>query len=249
MLVLGFLLACFALVAAGGAPAAAETALPTDANLITAIDVSGSIDAGAEALEFDGIADAIVHPAFLQTVAAGYHGRVGFAAFAWSSHGHFMTLVPWTAIDSQGSAARAAASLRNVRARPRQFPPPSAGLEPRPWRRDLLTDVSATIEHALGMLARAPFATGREVLNVLANGTDNVAQGPDAARALALSRGIVINGLVLGGNEEVVTYFRERVQCGLGSFVLATHEPSDIAWAMLQKFLLDLAGPGSSRVG
>jgi len=246
MLIAVILLACFSLVAA---PVAATPLLPTDANLITAIDVSGSISPQAEALEFDGIAEAIVHPAFLQTVAAGHHGRVGFAAFTWSSHGHFMTLVPWTAIDSPASAARVAAWLRSLRAKPRQFPPPSAGTEPRPWRRDLLTDVSATIEHASGLLARAPFATGREVINVLANGTDNVAQGPDAARALALSRGIVINGLVLGGNEEVVTYFRERVQCGLGSFVLATHEPSDIAWAMLQKFLLDLAGPGSSRVG
>jgi len=246
MLIAVIFLACLSIVAA---PVAATPLLPTDANLITAIDVSGSISPQAEALEFDGLVDAIVHPAFLQTVAAGHHGRVGFAAFTWSSHGHFMTLVPWTAIDSPASAARVAAWLRSFRTEPRQFPPPSAGSEPRPWRRDLLTDVSAMIEHASGLLARAPFATGREVINVLANGTDNVAQGPDAARALALSRGIVINGLVLGGNEEVVAYFRERVQCGAGSFVLATQEPSDIAWAMLQKFLLDVAGRGSSRAG
>ena len=84
---------------------------------------------------------------------------------------------------------------------------------------------------------------------MLANGTDNVAEAPDAARAWALSRSVVINGLVLGGDEQVVTYFREHVQCGPGSFVLATHAPSDIAWAMLQKFLLDLVGLGSTRAG
>ena len=223
--------------------------LPTDVNLVTAIDVSGSVDAAAEALQFEGIAEAILHPAFLQTVAAGYHHRVGFAAFTWSSQGHFLTLVPWTVIDSPGTAAKVAAQLRKVRATPRQFPPPPAGAEPRPWRRDLMTDVSAMIEHGFGLLARAPIASGREVINILANGTDNVAEGPDAARAWALSRGVVINGLVLGGEEEVVSYFRERVQCGPGSFVLATEEPSDIAWAMLQKFLLDLAGHGPARVG
>lgn len=229
--------------------ALAAQPLPTDANLITAIDVSGSVDTPAEALQFDGIADAIVDPAFLRTVAAGFHGRVGFAVFTWSSHGHFLTLVPWTVIDSPATAANVAAQLRKVRTPPRQFPPSLAGAEPRPWRRDLLTDVSATIEHASRLLTKSPFAAGREVINILANGTDNVGEGPAAARASALGRGIVINGLVLGGDEEVVRYFRERVRCGPGSFVIATHEPSDVSWAMLQKFLLDLAGGRSDPAG
>jgi Protein of unknown function (DUF1194) len=221
----------------------------TDANLITAIDVSESIDAQDEALQFEGIAAAIVDPAFLKTVAAGYLHRVGFTAFAWSSHGHFVTLVPWTMIDSPASAARVAAQLRSVHAPPRRFPPHSPGKEPRPWRRYLLTDVSGAIEHAARVLARAPFATGREVVNILANGIDNVGEGPERARAWAIRHGVLINGLVIGGDDEVVAYFRERVQCGAGSFVLATHEPSDIAWAMLQKFLLDLAADASDVQG
>ena len=223
--------------------------LPTDANLVAAIDISGSVDPAAEALQFEGIAAAVRHPAFLQTVAAGFHHRIGFAVFAWSSHGHFLTLVPWTAIDSPATAAKVAAQLHKVRPMSRQFPPVIAGAEPRPWRRDLLTDVSAMIEHSSELLARAPFASARDVVNILANGTDNVAEGPDAARARAISRGVVINGLVLGGDAEVVSYFRERVRCGAGSFVLATHEPDDIAWAMLQKFLLDLAARRSDPVG
>jgi hypothetical protein len=83
----------------------------------------------------------------------------------------------------------------------------------------------------------------------MANGPDNVADGPDRARAWAMSRGVVINGLVFGGKDQVVSYFRERVQCGAGSFVLATRDPTDIAWAMLHKFLLDLAGGGVDQVG
>jgi hypothetical protein len=221
----------------------------TDANLITAIDVSESINPQDEALQFEGIAAAIVDPAFLKTVAAGYRHRVGFTAFTWSSHGHFMTLVPWTVIDSPVSAARVAAQLRNVHAPPRRFPPHSAGREPRPWRRYLLTDVSEVIEHAARVLARAPFATGREVINILANGIDNVGEGPERMCAWAIRQGVLINGLVIGGDDEVVAYFRERVQCGAGSFVLATQEPSDIAWAMLQKFLLDLAGDASDVHG
>jgi Protein of unknown function (DUF1194) len=239
-----------ALLAVSLAPNIGHAEAPrTDANLITAIDVSESIDAQDEALQFEGVAAAIVDPAFLKTVAAGYRHRVGVTAFTWSSHGHFMTLVPWTMIDSPASAARIAAQLRSVHAPPQRFPPHSARREPRPWRRYLLTDVSGMIEHAARVLARAPFATGREVVNILANGIDNVGEGPERARAWAIRHGVLINGLVIGGDDEVVAYFRERVQCGAGSFVLATHEPSDIAWAMLQKFLLDLAADGSDVHG
>jgi hypothetical protein len=142
-----------------------------------------------------------------------------------------------------------AARLREVRAPSRQFPPPAAGMEPRPWRRHLMTDISAMISHACDVLARAPFPPAREVINILANGPDNLAEGPDAARARAMSRGIVINGVVLSDDQELVSYFRERVQGGAGSFVLATHDLDDIAWAMLQKFLLDLAGGGAKPVG
>ena len=48
-----------------------EIPLPIDANVITAIDVSGSIAPQDEALQFDGIVKAIVDPDFLQTVARG----------------------------------------------------------------------------------------------------------------------------------------------------------------------------------
>jgi hypothetical protein len=231
------------------ASAAQAEPLATDANLVTAIDVTGSIDPATEALEFDGIAAAVEHPAFLATIAGGYHRRVGFAAFTWSSHGHFLTLVPWTLIDSPASAAKVAAQLRRLHAAPRQFPPSIHGTPVRPWQRNLLTDVSATIEQASILLTRAPFVAAREVINLMANGPDNVADGPDRARAWAMSRGVVINGLVFGGEDQVVSYFRERVQCGSGSFVLATRDPTDIAWAMLHKVLLDLAGGGVDQVG
>jgi membrane-bound ClpP family serine protease len=48
------------------ASAAQAEPLATDANLVTAIDVSGSIDPATEALEFDGIAAAVEHPASLR---------------------------------------------------------------------------------------------------------------------------------------------------------------------------------------
>jgi Protein of unknown function (DUF1194) len=244
MLIFVILFACISLVATRHAPAADDIAPPTDANLITAIDVSGSIGTRAEALQFNGIGEAIVNPDFLQTVARGYHGRVGFAAFTWSSQGDFTMPVPWSLIDSEAAARAVATRLRDALGKPRFGKgAPDRGSARRAWRRSLATDISAAIEHAMALLATAPYATGREVINVLTNGTDNIAQGPDAARGLAVSRGIAINGIGLGPDVEVARYLRAHVQGGPGSFVLEAHHPADLVTAVRKKFWLDLVGP------
>ncbi|MGI9492000.1 MAG: DUF1194 domain-containing protein [Geminicoccaceae bacterium] len=66
------------------------------------------------------------------------------------------------------------------------------------WRRVLSTDVSATIKLAMDSLAKAPFPSVRQVINICTNGVDNVAEGPNFARAHALTSGAVINGLIIG---------------------------------------------------
>jgi hypothetical protein len=233
-----------ALAGCASAAVAREAAAPADANLITAIDVSGSIGPQAEALQFDGIAEALLDPSFLQTVAGGYHGRIGFAAFTWSSQGDFVMLVSWTLIESEAETIEIASRLREALAKPRfGYSTPRPVSARQVWRRNLATDISAAIAHATGLLANAPFAATREVINILANGTDNVADGPAAARDRALARGVVINGLGLGDDREVAAYLRKHVQGGSGSFVLEARHPVDIADAMRRKFLLDLVGP------
>lgn len=247
MLIAVILCACLSLMAISGVSAADETSLPTDANLVTAIDVSGSIGPRDEALQFDGIIEAIVDPDFLQTVARGYHGRIGFAVFTWSSQGDFTMPVPWLLIESEATAVAIATRLRHVSGKPRfGYRPAARGSEARAWRSSLATDLSAAIQHATSLLAGAPFAAGREVINVLANGTDNIPPEPGAARALALSRGIVINGVALGDDAEVLAYLRTHVQGGSGSFVLQAHHPADFFEAMRMKFRMDLVGPAGA---
>ena len=246
MLIAAILFACLSLVAISGAPAADEIPLPTDANVITAIDVSGSIAPQDEALQFDGIVKAIVDPDFLQTVARGYHRRIGFAVFTWSSQGDFTTPVPWLLIESEATAVAIATRLRNALGQPRfGYGQPARASARRAWRRSLATDISAAIEHATSLLAGAPFAAGREVINVLANGTDNIPPEPGAARALALSRGIVINGVALGYDAQVPAYLQTHVQGGPGSFVLKALHPADFSEAMRMKFRMDLVGPAA----
>ncbi len=230
----------------------------TDANLITAIDVSGSIRAADERLEFEGMAAAVLDPRFLQAIARGRHGRIGFVAFTWAN-GEFVSLVPWTRIASAADAEQVAARLRAARgnsavgyvmAAPRK----SRMRNPvyRPWRTGGATDVSEAIEHAIEVASAVPFAGGRNVINVCANGIDNIGGQPSRARAAAIAKGMTLNGPILGEDEkagEVAAWYCDHVQAGPGSFVIEVRDFEDIASAMLAKFVLELAAMSSRRRG
>jgi hypothetical protein len=222
-------------------PAFAQQA--TDANLITAIDVSGSIKRADERLELEGMAEAVLDPRFLQAITRGHHRRIGFVAFTWAN-GEFISLVPWTLIASSADARQVAERLRTARGK---WVMGYGGHIPgmtRPWRTGHATDVSAAIERAIEVSAGAPFVSHHNVINVCANGIDNVGEEPDAARDRADAKGLIVNGLVLGNREdaeEIATYFRDRVQVGPGSFVLVARAFEDIASAMLTKFVVELA--------
>jgi Ca-activated chloride channel family protein len=254
------LLFLLAMIAFLGAPVRAQEA--TDANLITAIDVSGSINAADERLEFEGMAAAVVDPRFLQAIARGRHGRIGFVAFTWAN-GEFVSLVPWTLISSQADAEQVAEHLGTARGKPIMGYATSAPgnrsmrtpANRRPWRTGHATDVSAAIERAIEVGADAPFASHHHVINMCANGIDNIGDGPAAARDQADAAGMIVNGLILGHREdarEIAAYFREHVQAGPGSFVIEARDFEDIASAMLAKFLFELAAvppapPGASE--
>jgi Ca-activated chloride channel homolog len=215
----------------------------TDANLITAIDVSGSIRAADERLELEGMAQAVVDPKFLQAIARGYHGQIGFVVFTWAN-GEFIPLVPWTLIGTKDEAEQVAGLLRSARGVPVMGYATRIPGERRPWRTGHATDVSAAIERAIELSATAPFDSWHNVINICANGIDNVGDGPAAARDRANGQGLIVNGLILGDRgdaAEVATYFRDQVQAGPGSFVMEAREFQDVTRAMLSKFLVELA--------
>jgi hypothetical protein len=210
---------------------------------ITAIDVSGSIKAADERLEFEGMAQAVVDPKFLQAIARGYHGRIGFVAFTWAN-GEFIPLVPWTLIGSKDEAEQVAGLLRTARGMPAMGYATRIPGEARPWRTGHATDVSAAIDRAIELSAAAPFDSWHNVINICANGIDNVGDGPAAARDRANGQGLIVNGLILGDRDdaaEIAAYFRDHVQAGPGSFVMEARAFQDVTRAMLAKFLVELA--------
>jgi hypothetical protein len=237
------------IVAAAPPPArTGEAPTATDANLVTALDVSDSIMRHEEWIEFAGMAHAIESDGFLDAVAAGSHGRIGFAVIVWSSAEQPDVIVPWTVIESKQDARRVADSLRAARrvqgfsARMGNDDGPAAhrGDDGGSGGTARRTDVSAALEFSVDLLRAAPFLAPREVINICGNGEDNVHASPAAARDLALAAGMVVNGLVIGAGPGIADYYRHHVRGGAGSFVLEVADPEDVAAAMLEKLLRDL---------
>ena len=238
--------ASFLLLLAGPALADEKT-IATDANIVTALDVSDSVMRHDEWLQFQGLAKAITHPTFLRAVASGRHRRVGVAVFAWSSADAFALIVPWKAIGSGADAMQVAALLESYSRRGRWgWPGTDNGSNADPTAPDRRTDVSAAIDFAAALAHQRPFA-GQAVINIAANGIDNVGAGPATARDRAVATGMIVNGLVIGARNGVVDHFRASVQGGPGSFVDEVVEPADLVEAMLAKLLRDLISAAASQ--
>lgn len=220
-------------------PAASGERRPVDASIVTAVDVSGSIDGYAERLELEGLAEALEHPAFIHAIEQGRVKSIGFAVFTWSSQNDFVLIEPWQRIATSEQARAVAARLRDLRRSARLRHHSFQGK--RPWRTSLGTDVSAALEMGARLLRDAPFGSDRQLLNIFANGVDNVGEPPDAARDTAVAAGITVNGMILRDQPAVADYFRARVQGGPGAFVMTVEHTDDLVDAVLAKFMLELA--------
>ena len=239
----------------GTSPAADAVApkMATDANVVTAIDVSDSIGRYEEWLQQTGLVRALVHRDFLRAATAGPQRRIGFAVFTWSSDGKFDLLVPWTVIGSDEDAARVSQALASVTLIDRTHYGGGDMEQDRDRDNDdvvmpdRLTDVSGAIDFASLLLRSSPHATSRAVMNICANGIDNFEGGTESSREAALAQGFTINGLVLGQNAELAQYFRSSVIGGSGAFVMEMTSPDDAGEFMMRKLVRDLlAAPASS---
>lgn len=219
---------------AGGVTAAAHADdLRTDVNIVTALDVSDSIDAQSTRIEIEGMAQAILAPEILQAIRAGRYGRVGFAIFAWHE-GAYPELVSWTLVGDDRDARAVSERLRNVT-------PADFGVSVDRMVEPRMTDLSGAIDHAAVLLLTAPFATDRMVLNVIGNGWDNVGEGPIYARDRLVGEGGTINGVILGEDPVLADYFRQNVIGGRGAFLITVRDKSAITDVLARKFLRDVA--------
>jgi len=215
----------------------ARAAEPVDLLLVLAADVSRSVDGDKFRLQREGYAAAISNPRVLAAIAAGRHRRIAVLFLEWSGFDNTHVVVDWTAIDGPKAAQAFGDRLLEE---PRSF----AGR----------TSISGGIEFAMTQLARAPFASERQTIDVSGDGTNN--SGPDVGkvRDAALRLGITINGLVilserpLPWNPEhtdppggLAKYYRDNVIGGPGSFVIEAKNFGSFGEAIVKKMVAEIA--------
>lgn len=212
-------------------PATYADSIVTDVNIVTGIDVSGSIETLETQIQIDGMAQAIRSPEIMRAIRQGNHGRIGFFVFVWAN-GNFPVFTSWQLISTPEEALAASEAItKNIPA----ILNPQSGV-----KLGQLTDLSEAIAFGAEMLQAAPFSADHQILNILGNGIDNVGESPKWNRDKAVARGIIINAVVIGHDRGVQSYFRTEVIGGPSAFVLAARSPETLVEVLERKFVTEI---------
>ena len=198
-----------------------------DACMAVGLDASGSIDAEELRLQFDGLATALTDQRFMRTVELGRHGMIAVAVYSWSDNLQSVQVIaPWTGIKTPKDADAVAEILFNHEAR-------------RVIRN---TSLSVAVQAGTRILQTCPWFADRQLLNIAGDGRTNVGPGPSPARDAANDIGIVINGLVVGGDPQTIAHYDSEVvgPPHIGFFVTVA-DYQEFARAMLNKFMLEIS--------
>ncbi|MES2711791.1 MAG: DUF1194 domain-containing protein [Pseudomonadota bacterium] len=211
---------------------------PVDVELVLAVDVSRSVDAVEQALQFAGYAAAFRDPRLAEGITGGPLGSIAVCLFTWSDWDIQNLLVPWTRIHGAQAAAGFAAA---VDAAPRDT--------------YLYTSISGAIDYAARLFGQRYEGT-RQVVDISGDGVNNSGRPLAQARSAALERGIILNGLAvldrdpspaaaLAGLPPLDDYYRDEVIGGPGSFLMVAEGFEAFETAVRRKIIREIAtGPG-----
>jgi hypothetical protein len=233
------------LVALAPAARAAGRSEAVDLALVLVTDVSRSIDDSEFDLEKQGYAAAFTDKDVIAAIRSGPVGRIAVSYIEFASTYEVRTVLDWTVISDQSTAADFADKLTHAA---RSF-----------WGR---TAISAGVDHAVQALAESGFEASRRVIDVCGDGTNNAGREVNEARDDAVAAGITVNGLAIINEHPVswtyahvqppgglANYYRENVTGGPGSFVLEVHDFHTFGEAMTRKLISEIAGiPPTGRL-
>jgi Protein of unknown function (DUF1194) len=211
-----------------------QTASTVDVELVIAVDVSYSMDLDELAVQREGYAQAIVSKEFLQALRAGQNARISLTYFEWSAASDQKIIIPWRLIDGPESADAVANEIMKT-----------------PVRRGSRTSISGAIYFAMPLFDEDPFRGLRRVIDISGDGPNNNGPPITPARAEALAKGIVINGLPIMVKEPSYStmdidnldwYYEDCVIGGPGSFVVPIKDREKFKEAIRTKLLLEVAG-------
>ncbi len=224
-------LAAPALIATRNARASTEV----DVELVLAVDVSRSVDTEEMEMQMRGYAAAFRDPRLAEGIAGGPMGAIAVTLFVWSDWNIQRTLVPWMRLDG---AAACEGFARAIDGASRET--------------YLYTSISGAIDYAAAQFGQG-YDGLRRVVDISGDGVNNSGRPLAAARAEALDKGIVLNGLAVldrspqpaallaAGLPPVDEYYRDEVIGGPGAFLMVAEGYDAFAGAVRRKIIREIA--------
>ena len=210
----------------------ARAAEEVDLLLVLAVDASGSVSEERFRLQWQGYADAFRDRRLHAAIASGPSGCIAVAMFQWTGPAMQVPSISWTRLSD---AASALALARRIEAAPRLLF--GGG-----------TSISGAIDHAMRLLAAAPFEAPRRVIDVSGDGANNRGRPAWQARDAALAQGVTINGLpILAMEWNLDDHYREQVIGGPGAFMIPVASFEEFPAAVLRKLVTEIAGTAPQR--
>jgi Protein of unknown function (DUF1194) len=212
-------------------PASAEAAQCRLA-LALALDVSSSVDTFEYELQKEGLAAALTAPEVREAFFSAPGQPVALLIYEWSGRHQQLVRQDWVVVAE-------VQDLDAVAARVMQMPRTHANLP---------TAIGAAMAFGGRLLGTAPECLERK-LDVSGDGTNNDGLWPGDLRDSALLQDIVVNGLVIGHNRDVLqVYYEQFVIQGPGSFVEMAEDHSDFERAMRRKLVREVGVSALSQL-
>ncbi len=193
--------------------------------LILALDVSASVDAAEYDLQRLGLAAALDSADVRAAILEGAPGDVALAVYEWSGHYQQKLHLDWTLLRSHGDIDRAVLALGQMKRSHDNFP----------------TSVGQALAYGASVMERSPACT-RRVIDMSGDGVNNYGFRPGNAYRHFPFRDVVVNGLViLGDDPDVFAFYLSEVLHGPGAFLETANGFADFRNAMTRKLLREIS--------
>ncbi|MFK7880064.1 DUF1194 domain-containing protein [Roseobacter sp.] len=205
--------------------------------LALGLDVSGSVDLREYRLQLDGLVAALGHPEVVSALLAAPNAPVSLMVFEWSGPTDPSVLVPWTSVTDADALDNITQTLAKTK------------------RRNATPGTALGVAMTLGaVFLDQQKGCWKRTLDISGDGQSNLGPRPrDVKNAIGV-RGITINALVIGSDNqeaddtrqseiaELSSYFRSEVITGPDAFVQTALGFENYAEAMTAKLIRELDG-------
>lgn len=199
-----------------------------DLELVLAVDASGSVDEAEYALQLNGIAAGFRDSAVRRAIGAGPAGRIAVNLLTWAEHQVPKDATGWFVLAGDDDAEAFAQLVEGL-----------------PRSQNGGTGLGEGIAAGIRAFSGNGLNSARQVIDVSGDGKETPAREYvvllPQARAMANANNVTVNGLaILNEDATLLSYYRDNVQLGPGSFVMSAAGYGDFADAMRRKLLREI---------